>query len=225
MRVRVTLLFLVVVCGTPSFLSASEPFGFVSDVIQSLQTCRIASDRIKENKDRNVLSLMKDVRVFISEIRQANSMMAQHANSNNELIRESSNNFSKIYSSIMANNERMLDFLEKTLNDLGQAASKQGTWLREASEIMAKNEELWRLLPQITVLTTYTLVDLNRTKEGKLSFLTITKAERDLLRSQLHSAFGDKVKEPMKGGALPIDVSAKLLWFFLAKPFNPSDIN
>ena len=42
-------------------------------------------------------------------------------NSGNELIRKSASNFSTIYLLIVANNEQLLTFLEKTLNAPGAA--------------------------------------------------------------------------------------------------------
>jgi len=219
------LLLLVFLCGAPRLLLASEPFEFVSRVIRSLHTCKIADERIKSSKGQGFVSHMKDFVVFGNGIRLANKIIAPYVNSKNKLIGVSATLFSTTYSSIVAINDRMLTLIEEALNDPGKAASEQGTYFRRLSENRAINEELWRMLPKAIVLTTYSLVDQNRTQAGKLRFLTITKAERDTLRSELLTKFGEKVKEKLKGGLSSVDASAALLWTFLAKPYDTSDSN
>lgn len=223
MRKATALFLLLLVVAVPGRSFASEPFDFASDVIRSLEACKIAGERIKTSQSKDLASEMKDILVFTNEIRQANSRIAPHQNSKNELIRQSADNFSAIYSSIVANNEKFMSFLEQTLNDPKEATSKQGTWLRKLSENMAANEDLWRMLPPATVMATYTLVDQRRTENGKLRFLTITKTERDQLRSQFRNTFDDQVRGGPKAGQLPVDVSAALLWKFLAEEWKPAD--
>ena len=216
------LLFLVVAVLRPSF--ATEPFDFASDVIRSLQVCKVASKRIKTSESQDLVSKVKDIYIFMNGIHQANSMITPHRNSKNEMIRKSADSFSTIYSSIVENNEQLVSFLEQMLNDPKEAASKQGTWLRKLSENMAVNEELWLKLPYATAATAYTLVDLKRTENGNLRFLTITKVEKDKLLSQLHAIFGDQVRGGLhQVSPFPVDVSAASLWEFLSKEWKPID--
>jgi hypothetical protein len=148
-----------------------------------------------------------------------------YQNSKNEFINKSAQELYFIYSKVVENNENLLAFIEKTMNDPGEASSKQGTWLRKMSEIAATNEELWRMMPYATVMVSYTLVDMTRKETGNLSFLTITKLERDKLRSYLLGEFGESIKKGPKGGMLPIDASAALMWEFLSRGWKPADSN
>jgi len=166
---------------------------------------------------------MKDIQVFSGEMRRANLVMAQHRKSRDEHIQKPSELLSKIYLAVSKNNEELLGFMEHTLNNPAEAAAQQGTWLRQLSENMAKNEELWRMLPMAAVMSTYALVDMNRTEDGKLSFLTVTKAELDSLRSDLRRTFADEIKVGAKAGQLPIAFSASLLWDFLSQPYKTAD--
>jgi hypothetical protein len=222
MRKTTIYFLLVLLVAVPRLSAASEPFDFVSDVIESLEACKIAGERIKDSASEDPVTIMKDITVFNNGIRRANLMVARHQNSKVELIRESTAWFSSIYLSIVKNNEQLLSFLEQTLNDPKEATSKQGTWLRKLSENMATNEEGWKQLPYAIAMTTHTLVDRKRMEDGKLKFLTITKIERERLRSQLQDAFSDQVRSGAKAGQLPVDYSAALLWEFLAQEWNPA---
>ena len=89
---------------------------------------------------------------------------------------------------------------------------------------MATNEELWRMLLYATTMSTYCLVDSNRTEDGKLKFLTVTTQEKKALIDQLVGVFGDGIKGGPKGGQLPLEVSGSLLYSFFSKGWKPSDI-
>ena len=209
----------------PRLVLASDSFEFVSGVIRSFEIPKIAKVRREERKGEGFVSLMRDIRVFANEMRQANSTIEKYVKSQNNLIKESAQKFSIAYLSIAVNMEEVLAFLEETLNKPGEAASKQGTWQRKLADYHAREDELWRVVPLVTAMATYALVDPTRTEEGKLRFLTITKAEQDSLKSDLRRMFGDKITGGIKGGMFAIDASARLLWEFLSKPWKPSDVN
>jgi hypothetical protein len=210
---------------TPELIIASEPYDFVSDVIRSLQQCNIAGDRINSSKSDDFVPLMKDFMVFKNEINLASTLISKYRGNKNEFIRESANNLNLIYSKVVDNNENLISFIEETLNNPSDVVSKQGSWLRKLSEIQAKNEELWRLLPYAVIMSTYSLLDLKKQENGHLCCLTITKKERDKLRSELVNVFGEQIKQKAKAGILPIEFSAASLWKFLAQEWKPSDFS
>ncbi len=73
-----------------------------------------------------------------------------------------------------------------------------------------------------TVQSSHTLIDQNRTIDGKMKYLTINSKERKQLINELESVFGDKVKS-VKAGQLPVEVSASVLWKVLNDPWKSSD--
>ena len=221
--IRILLIIIVILIGTPHLLLASEPFEFVSCFFESLGICKNASERLKDKKEEDIVSVMKDLIVFTNEVRSAKDTIAPYKNNKNKIINESATFLDSTYSMIVANNEKLLTLLEETLNKPSEAISKQGTWLRKFSENMAANEELWRMIPHITAMVSYALVDDKRIEGGKLQFLTITKGERDKLRSNLLNSFGESIKKGPKAGMLPIDASASLMWQFLSKDWKPAD--
>ena len=222
---RILLIILIILVGAPRLLLANEQFEFVSCVFEGLETCKIASERLKSGKEQDIVSVMKDLMVFTNEVRRAKHATAPHGNSKNEFVKEPAKQLHFIYSMVVENNENLLSFIEKTINDPSEASSKQGTWLLKMSEIAATNEELWRMIPYVTVTVSYALVDMKRKETGNLRFLTMTKIERDKLRSNLLRAFGESLKKGPKGGMLPIDASVSLMWDFLSKDWKPADSN
>lgn len=214
---------LIVLLLLPNISDASEPYDFISDVITSFELSNIASHRIKNAKDDSLIMQMKDIKVFNHEIDKAKAYIYPYLKSNNDLIRETAESYNLIYMGVIENNEKLLSQIEDLLNNMNELSSKQGTFLRALSENLAMNEELWRSLFQLTTYATYTLIDGNRTKDGKIAYLTITSQERKKLLKQLEQTWGDKVKKGLKAGQLPIEGSASILWKVLNDKWKSSD--
>jgi len=222
MKNRIILLLLTAFL-TPTPARATEAFDFMTAVVKSFQSSEIAGDRIKSSESTELISHMKDIIVFNNEIRTAAHSITPYLSSKNEIIAKSAKVFFSIYSTVVQNNEDLLNTFENALNKPEDSYSKEGTFLRKLSENMAANEELWRTVLQATALSSYCLVDQNRTENGKLRFLTITSEEKKSLMNQLVSVFGEGVKDGPKGGQLPLEGSAALLYLFLGKGWKPAD--
>jgi len=110
------------------------------------------------------------------------------------------------------------------LINLEDSASKEGTFSRKLSENVTANEEYWRMLLYATTVSTYCLVDRNRTENGKWRFLTITTEEKKALIDQLLSVFGSGIKGGPKAGQLPLKGSGALLYSSLSQGWKPSDM-
>ena len=218
------ILFLSAMFFIPNFAGATEVFDFMTAVVNSYQSAEIAGSRIKSSESKELVTQMKDIIVFNNEMSTGAQFIKPYLTSKNELIKESAESFFDIYSSIIQNNKNLLGTLESILNNPEATSSREGTFLRKLSENMAANEELWRMLFYATTLSTYTLVDQNRVENGKLKFLTITTKERESLKSQLVKVFGEGIKSGPKGGQLPLEGSAALLYSFLNKGWTPADI-
>ena len=223
MNKRILPLLFIVFTIVPNIVFATEPYEYLSDVIESLGICKIAEGRIKETDQQDNYSFMKGLRVFANEINRAKLTIERHTNSKNDLIREGARTYYNIYRAIVANKEEYLSFLEEKLNNPADAASKQGTWLRRESEIGAKNEALWRMLIETTAAATSSLLDMNLLKMGKTGYISITKKEKDSLTSKLKSKFGNDLPIGLKAGQYPIDASASTILEFLSDAWKTSD--
>ena len=207
----------------PNIAVAGEPYNYFSDVISSFQLCDIAGDRIQKAQSESFLDAMKNVNVFVDEIRAARANIKPYLESQNEYIKPTARAFYDVYSSIIKNNEELLTYLETILNNPEEHLSKEGTVTRKFSENMAANEQLWRSLLQVTALASYALVDMKRTEGGNLCCLSITKQERINLLTQLEQAFGTKVKNGPRAGQYPLEGCASLIWSFLEKCWKSFD--
>ena len=221
---KLTVLLVVLPLLIPAPALASEPYDFVSAFVRTLEMCKIAQERQKIADTSTIASMMQAMIVFRNVIRQVNSVIMPYRDSKNEYVQKSADSLCMIYTSVMQNSEQAVAFFERGLNDPSEYNSQRGTWLRKLSEIGARADEDWRGLATATAMTTYTLVDMERTVGGNLRFLTITQSERDQLRSQLLGSFGNQVRAGFtEGQSSLIDASAILLWGFLAQDWKPAD--
>ncbi len=210
----------------PNVARATEGYDFMSAIINSIESCKIAKERLmlsNYEEDLTGSTLMKDIIVTNNKIKEASRFIEPYILSKNEATKSAAEQFAAIYTLIIQNNEELLDFTEHTYNNIEDLVAKQGTYSRKLSELMATSEELWRLLPTATVSSAYALVDNDRTEDGKLKFLNINSEEAGSLIDQLVNTFGEVIKSEPKEGILPIDFSATGLYIFLGKGWKYAD--
>ena len=139
------------------------------------------------------------------------------------MIQKSADLLGNLLATITQNNQSLISFIEKSLNNPSLAESRKGTWTRRLSEHAASSEELWRMFPVAIAGVTHALVDRTTSRDGKLSHLRITKAELAQLNNRLIAAFGAQVSNGPKAGQFPIEASAALLCSFLNQGWKASD--
>lgn len=220
--IRVAALLFVIFL-LPSIVHASEPYDYISAVIKSFNISDIAGDRVKTSKNDELSIAMKNTMVFNSEIKKARACISPFLKSNNDQIRMSAEGYNDIYISVIENNERYISLVEALLNNPDELPTKRRSISKGFSQNLADNETIWRTLFTITSMSTYTLIDQNRTKDGKKVYLTINGQERNNLIAQLEGAFGDKVKKGLQAGQFPIEGSASILWQVLSGNWISSD--
>ena len=215
----------------PHVARATEAYNFMSAVINSLQSVKIAKDRINLNMscevavDGEEVIIMKNIIVYNNELKEAARFIKPYTSSKSELIKSSATAFCEIYSLIILNMENMLSLYEDVLNNIEDLSTKQGTIVMKLSEIFFSFDMLYRKIPEITALSTHVLVDDKRSMEdGKVMFLKITSKEVESLVDQLVSSFGEGIKSEYKEDILPLDFSASLLYsVFGKKSWKPAD--
>ncbi|ODS34508.1 MAG: hypothetical protein SCARUB_00384 [Candidatus Scalindua rubra] len=226
---KIIIYFFLVVFLLPNVARATEAYNFMTAIIESLQSVKIADDRGVPNLNDNdhEVIIMKDIMVYNNELKKASSFIKPYTSSKSEIIKLAATTFYELYSLIILNNESVLSLYENTLNNIEDLATKRGTLSRKLSEIGASNDMLYRKIPEVTALSTHALVDKKRSLEdGKVMFLKISPDEIESLIDQLVSAFGEGIKSEPKAGILPLDFSATLLYSFFAngdKGWKPAD--
>jgi hypothetical protein len=156
----------------------------------------------------------------IYRLEEAKGYVVPFKKNSNKEIASTANSLCNFYDDFIVNNRGMLDIIEETMNN--PANIKQGTLSRKTAELLAKNDAVYRMLPLIAAKLTHTLVDTNRTVDGKLKFLIVTKEERASIKELLIRQFGEKTLTS-KGNKFPIEVSASLLWKFLSDRWKSAD--
>jgi hypothetical protein len=223
---KIIIYFILVVFLLPNVARATEAYDFMSAVINSLQSAKIAQDRMSLNaKEEDEVIMMKNIIVYNKELKEAASSIKPYTSSKSEMTKLTATTLCEIYSLIILNYEKALSILENVLNHIDDVATKQGTFLRELSEISATNDVLLRKIPEVTALSLHALVDEKRSLEdGKVMFLKISSDEIESLINQLVSAFGESIKNEPKAGIPSLDMSASLLYLFFGKKnYKPAD--
>ena len=223
---KIIIYFFLAIFLLPNVARATEAYNFMAAIIESLQSAKIARDRMNLNlNEEDEAIIMKNIIINNNELKEAARFIKPYASSKSEITKLTATTFCEIYSLIILNNESMLSLFENALNNIEDLVTKQGTFLRKLSEIGASNDMLYRKIPEITALSTHALVDKKRSMEdGKVMFLKITSKEVKSLVDQLVSTFGEGIKSEPKADILPLDFSATLLYsFFYKKGWKPAD--
>ncbi len=222
---KIIIYFILLVFFLPNSARATEAYNFMAAVIESLQSAKIAQDRINLNvNEEDVAIIMKGMIVYNDELKEAARFIKPYTSSKSETTKLVATAFSEIYSLIILNNESIISLFENVLNNIEDLATKPGTFLRELSEISASNDMLYRKFPEVTALSTHAMVDKKRLMEdGKIMFLKISSDEIESLIDQLVSAFGEGIKSESKADTLPVHFSATLLYSFFDEGWKPAD--
>ncbi len=223
---KIIIYFFLAIFLLPNVARATEAYNFMAAIIESLQSAKIARDRMNLNlNEEDEAIIMKNIIINNNELKEAARFIKPYTSSKSEITKLAATTFGEIYSLIILNNESMLSLFENALNNIEDLVTKQGTFLRKLSEIGASNNVLYRKIPEITALSTHALVDKKRSMEdGKVGFLKISSKEVESLIDQLVSIFGEGIKSEPKEGILPVDFSPTLLYSFLdEKGWKPAD--
>lgn len=185
----------------------------------------MGNEIVKRNADGNdPLSLLKDLNVWQIKLGQAMRRIVPHIESENEVIHKSAASIYLVYLSIQETSESQQKLFEELI-----AAQYGETPQRPLSEItsefaenQAKNEEYWRGLVPAVIFATYSLIELHK-GDAEIRPMTITRKERDSLKSDLLIGFGDEIIEGPKAGQYPLVASAASLWKVLNDGWKSAD--
>lgn len=115
----------------PNVARATETYNFMVAVINSIESCKIANERLKlsnSEEDLTGSAIMKDIIVTNNKIKEASQFIEPYLLSKKETTKEAAKQFTAIYSLMVQNNEDLLDFTEHTYNNIEDLLAKQGTY-------------------------------------------------------------------------------------------------
>jgi hypothetical protein len=209
-----TIFILIIGIFLANGAMASEPFVFISDVVNSFQSAQFAEKSFKKGFLGDLTLQMKDLLLFNNGMMEATEFIKPHLSSNDKNIKETARIFNSIYLSIIENNKNLLNMLENALNNQQGIG---GPLFSKLGDHYAANEKVWRILPRATGMSTSCLIDSRRIEDGRCTYLTISTYEKESLIMQLVMIFGDHIKGGPKEGQHPLEVSAVSLYEFLNK--------
>jgi len=226
---KIVFCFLIFLSG---FSYATEGYDYISSVVEGIAEIQMIVTKEKkktlsQNQELREI-LMNGMQSSISirnSLKTARNKIEKFKTSNDELIANSSKLLFDEYLIQGRNYQKSIDLSEKYLNlNDKQIIEKQGTFLRERSEISNEITNSWDGYQKSAMTLTYAM--LNATKinqlDGKINKLKLTKKEVVKINNDLETYFGLDVKKQMKDDDSSAMIVAKMIQQFInSNKFTP----
>jgi len=211
--IALCLIFLFLI--TPCF--ATEAYEFAKSYINGLTLLVINQEKAEVEALRNDTSdagtgfirMFSELRQSIQRLKNAKVYIEPYLNSQNKYIKEAAAVIMITYDYKIKVSDQMLKLYEDMVSKPQEF--DEGKFVVGSGKLDADNEEAWNLLNNCSVLMTYCLVDPKPDKNGKLSYLLITSAERKDLIKDIDNLYGDSVKNGLKVGQNKLQVCGSLI--------------
>ena len=152
----------------------------------------------------NIRNSLKSARIKIEEFKS----------SNDELIEKSSKLLVDEYSIQEMNYQKSIDLSEKYLNlNDKQIIDRQGTFLRERTEISNEITNSWDGYQKSALTLTYAMINAKKVSQlnGEINNLKLTRKEAIKVSQDLESYFGPEVKKQFKDEDSSVLIVAKMI--------------
>jgi len=226
---KIVFCFLIFLSG---FSNATEGYDYINSVVEGIAEIQMIVTKEKkktlsQNQELREI-LMNGMQSSISirnSLKTARNKIEKFKTSNDELIANSSKLLFDEYLIQGRNYQKSIDLSEKYLNlNDKQIIEKQGTFLRERSEISNEITNSWDGYQKSAMALTYAM--LNATKinqlDGKINKLKLTKKEVGKINNELETYFGLDVKKQMKDDDSSAMIVAKMIQQFInSNKFTP----
>lgn len=204
-----------------TFSHATEGFDFINNIIDGLyniQTTVITEKKKNLNKNQELREiLMNGMQSAINvrnSLKSARIKIEKFKSSNDELIEKSSKLLVDEYSIQEMNYQKSIDLSEKYLNlNDKQIIDKQGTFLRERTEISNGITNSWDGYQKSAMTLTYAMINATKVSQlnGQINNLKLTRKEAIKVSQDLESYFGPEVKKQFKDEDSSVLIVAKMI--------------
>lgn len=203
-------------------------FEFLNDFISSLRQVKIIFERNKQDDPANRAynndvemgaEFMKNSRLAIKDYEIAKYLLEKYKDSSDETIKSVADAATLVYEKEIELQKQGLSLMEKMYGrevmnnpedvDFGKLMSEQ-------SILAANHEDLMKMLMDVAVLSTYTIVKADEYK--KMTLLDLNAEERDYLIKELILVFGDEVKDGLKVGQSYFTASGAAIMKVISNP-------
>ncbi|MFW9941604.1 MAG: hypothetical protein ACFFFT_11230 [Candidatus Thorarchaeota archaeon] len=227
MRSVKLLIFLSLIIAFPCIADNSEIFDFSFSFLRSLGHLKVNTEKmdrtnteVYSNEIDYCIEVMKTLRIQIFELNMAQELLKPYLSSKDSLISEISMTTISNYEDLKLLRIASLKLLEEAYNSENLAI---GTTMSQASEIIAQEEEIMKTIMYSSILLTHAIVSYDPDEHGRLSYLKITKRQRQSLIDELVSIWGNEVKNGMMVGQSYLDACGSAIYEFLVGKHKSAD--
>lgn len=199
-------------------------FQFVSDYIRSLRRLKMIEEETSafnsqyKNKIQYGNATITFLRRANRELLAARDMMSKYKKSENQIIRNATESISLIYdnlSNIQLETLKMFEELDNPeMMDSPEKFDMEG-FMVKLSELQNKHDKFLKAFNDTSIMATYVLVSWEPDEKGQLSYLAISKRQRESLIKQIDEAFGDEIRSVTTEGQDPLNLCGVILRKFL----------
>ena len=226
MKKCIIAIFVLAFSSTLAF--AGEEYDLAESCIKGLQLIAINVEKANvlastdyKDTESMAIDLLSESRLAVRRLEQAKNLFEKYLSSKNELVRETAEALIKTYAIKIAVENRLLEANEKLVASYGK--NDKGEGLIERSKIQADGETAWEMMINGCAFVTHCLVDQKPDKNGNLSYLVLTSAERKELIKELDSIYGKSIKNGMQAGQTKFEVCGAGLRAVLAGDHKSAD--
>ncbi len=171
------------------------------------------------SRDTNFVSsagqLMYEVKLAAKDYECAASIVASYKSSKNEAIQTAAEAAYRVYTSIVALDQQLINEYKKVLDGKVRDA-ETSAFVERIADLAARKDEVWKTLPIASVSAAHALVALPKTKGGKLEQWNIIAAQRNVLKIEIRKTLGEMVTAGAKAGQSSVEACGALLYEFLS---------
>jgi len=225
--IRIILALFALLLTSQSYHDSDEIYNFSLSYIQSLGRLKLNAEKMDKitpevypNEFEFCTELMHEIKLQISELNFAQELNKPYLNSRDTLIKAITEMTISNYEDLKLLRRTSLKLLEEFYNSENQAV---GTIMSRISDITSLEEEKMKALMYSSILLTHAIVSYEPDKYGRLSYLKITKQQRQLLIDELISIWGNEVKKGMTVGQSYLDACGGAIYEFLAGEHKSAD--
>ena len=222
-KLILTLLLCIIM---PAHAFATEAYEFTKVAIGSFAVIKDATSNVVVQKadGREMFSdLMKNAVKQTRAFGMADVQIKDFENSDDTEIKQAVALLSASFTMLKISSEQSATVCEKILNDPRKVITENGSITKRLFELQEQSNADWDVYVKTSGVVTMALTDSNRTVDGKLHYIKITKAEREQLKKQIVSAFGVAVKKGFTDKTYNNTIPAILLWKFLNDNWAAAD--
>jgi len=198
----------------------SEAYSLAMTTIRTLSQAGISKDRLAAVSSRGLLEVLRSTRAAVSRLDTSRTEVRAFASSEDETIRDAARSLEETLDALIQPLVNRVRAMEKLLEPGGETV-EWGQLTDQVTRSNARLDDAWRLLPASTVVVSQALVDSNRTVEGRLAYMKLTRAEHQAMEAEITRLFPNAADPTLSDH--PVVVAVRVLLAFVNSGWRAAD--